>query len=205
MKGYKYTSRTGKAHAGYQWTLPKGRKPGKEHFISRRDRRYADLCSPGFFHFYEHPLLAYIFRSLHTSFDRPVLWEVEANERIVRNYDKAGARRLRILRKMPPQSDRDMRKRVRRLCVLIFIRSLASGRPWWGELIKTLRRWLRDGGTLRLPREFHWGDIGRVREPDPIWAARAFLVRLKGSERRDLLSLCDKAWKLPAKTAKRRK
>lgn len=98
MITYKLTTQDGTTHGGYQWSLPSGKKPGKWHETSGE----GDLCGPGWLHYYHHPLLAVLLNPIHASIADPILWEVEVSGNTLDDKGlKAGATRMRILRKLP--------------------------------------------------------------------------------------------------------
>jgi len=67
---YKLTNQEMQTYNGFQWEL------GKWYEINNLDEN-EDLCSPYWFHFYHHPLLAVLLNTAHADIDNPRLFEIE--------------------------------------------------------------------------------------------------------------------------------
>lgn len=97
MIKYKLTTQQGTTHNDYQWSLPKGKRPGKWHKTDGR----GGLCGPGWLHFYHHPLLAVLLNPIHADIKDPILWEVEVDgEQLDDNGLKGGATKMRLVRRI---------------------------------------------------------------------------------------------------------
>jgi len=97
MIKYKLTTQDGTTHNYYQWSLPKGEKPGDWHRTSGK----GDLCGPGWLHYYHHPLLAVLLNPIHADIQDPILWEVEVGEEQKDDAGlKGGATKVRLLKKI---------------------------------------------------------------------------------------------------------
>lgn len=59
-----------------------------------------ELCTDGYIHAYEHPLLAVLFNPVHGNFDNPRLWEAEG-EVVKRDSMKVGCSSLTTIREIP--------------------------------------------------------------------------------------------------------
>lgn len=64
---YKLTDEKGQAKNGTQWG------PGITHIALGNPNQ--DLCSGGWIHAYEHPLIAVFLNSIHGNFKNPLMWE----------------------------------------------------------------------------------------------------------------------------------
>ena len=59
------------------------------------------LCSDGWIHFYEHPLIAVFMNPTHAAFKNPILWTAKPEGKEKRDGElKSGCRRLTILRRI---------------------------------------------------------------------------------------------------------
>lgn len=97
MIKYKLTAQNGTTHNYYQWSLPKGEKPGDWHRTSGE----GDLCGPGWLHYYHHPLLAVLLNPIHADIQDPILWEVEVGGEQKDDAGlKGGATKMRLLKKI---------------------------------------------------------------------------------------------------------
>ena len=97
MIKYKLTTQDGTTHNSYQWSLPKGEKPGDWHRTSGE----GDLCGYGWLHFYHHPLLAVLLNPIHADIQDPILWEVEVGGEQKDDAGlKGGATKMRLLKKI---------------------------------------------------------------------------------------------------------
>ena len=66
-KLYKLTDENGQTRGGTQWG------PG----VSHSGTGCGGLCSPGWIHAYEHPLVAVLLNPIHGKFRQPRMWEAE--------------------------------------------------------------------------------------------------------------------------------
>ena len=99
MIKYKLTTQDGTTHNYYQWSLPKGEKPGDWHRTSGE----GNLCGPGWLHYYHHPLLAVLLNPIHADIQDPILWEVEVGGEQKDDAGlKGGATKMRLLKKIDP-------------------------------------------------------------------------------------------------------
>lgn len=97
MIKYKLTTQDGTTHNYYQWSLPKGEKPGDWHRTSGE----GNLCRPGWLHYYHHPLLAVLLNPIHADIQDPILWEVEVGGEQKDDAGlKGGATKMRLLKKI---------------------------------------------------------------------------------------------------------
>ena len=97
MIKYKLTTQDGTTHNYYQWSLPKGEKPGDWHRTSGE----GNLCGPGWLHYYHHPLLAVLLNPIHADIQDPILWEVEVGGEQKDDAGlKGGATKMRLLKKI---------------------------------------------------------------------------------------------------------
>jgi len=60
-----------------------------------------DLCSDGWIHFYQHPLIAVLMNPHHADFANPILWEGEAHEPFKHESLKSGCRSFTTIRQIP--------------------------------------------------------------------------------------------------------
>ena len=97
MIKYKLTTQQGTTRNGYQWSLPKGERPGKWHKTDGQ----GGLCGPGWLHYYHHPLLAVLLNPIHADIKDPILWEVEVDgEQLDDNGLKGWATKMRLVRRI---------------------------------------------------------------------------------------------------------
>ena len=92
MKLYKLTDKYGKTRNDTQWG------EGVTHAASGRG---TNLCSDGFIHAYEHPLIALLMNPAHAGFDTPRLWEAEGDVVKRDGQTKCGCRSLTTVRELP--------------------------------------------------------------------------------------------------------
>ena len=109
MKLYKLTNAQGRTRGRMQWGA------GVTHTaIGSPDQ---PLCSSGFIHAYESPLLAILLNPIHANFSDPLLWEAEGD--IVKRDGqlKCGCRALTTKRQIPlPMITTEQRVRFAILC-----------------------------------------------------------------------------------------
>ena len=89
MKLYKLTDKYGRTRGGTQWG------PGVTH--SAKGSADQELCSDGWIHAYEHPLIAVFMNPVHGNFANPLLWEAEG-EIGKRQQLECGVRELTTVR-----------------------------------------------------------------------------------------------------------
>src|SRR5574338_277270 len=93
MKLYKLTDENGQTRGGTQWG------PRVTHKATGRATQ--DLCSDGWLHAYEHPLLAVFLNPIHGDFDNPRMWEAEGRGKMKRDGElKCGVRELTTVREI---------------------------------------------------------------------------------------------------------
>jgi len=89
--GYKLTTQELTTHNDFQWEVGKPIKTSGK----------GGLCSKGWLHYYEHPLLAVLHNSTHAAIGNPRLWECSVGEKIKRDgFMKAGTTDLTIVREV---------------------------------------------------------------------------------------------------------
>lgn len=93
MKLYKLTDENGQTKNATQWG------EGVEHAATGDAAQ--DLCSDGWIHAYESPLLAVLLNPIHANFRNPILWEAEGEVEKRDGQLKVGCRKLRTLQKIP--------------------------------------------------------------------------------------------------------
>ncbi len=88
----KLTDEHGRTRGDTQWG------PGVTH----TNPGTGDLCSVGWIHYYEHPLLAVLLSPAHTNFKNPQLWQVEVSGRIKEDCGlKCGATSVTTIHRLP--------------------------------------------------------------------------------------------------------
>jgi hypothetical protein len=89
MKLYKITDRNGQTYNETQWG------EGIEHTASGE----GDLCTSGWLHAYEDPVLAIVMNPVHANFKNPQLWEADGDVGITDGL-KVGCTRLKTTKKI---------------------------------------------------------------------------------------------------------
>ena len=92
MKLYKLTDEKGRTRGGMQWG------PGVTHKATGKG---TELCSDGWIHAYEHPLIAVLMNPQHANFVNPRLWEAEGEIGVRDGNLKCGAKELTTVREIP--------------------------------------------------------------------------------------------------------
>ena len=93
MKVYKLTDQNMRTYGGFQWEL--GVKPEPRN-------GKGDLCGPGWFHCYSHPLLAVLFNPIHADISNPRLFEATAVGKSKHdNGMKSGYVSLKLTKEIP--------------------------------------------------------------------------------------------------------
>lgn len=89
---YKLTDEHGRTYGGTQWG------PGITHRATGRAGQ--DLCSDGWIHAHENPLLAVLLNPIHTNFAQPRLWEARGKIGKRDGQMKCGCRALTTVREI---------------------------------------------------------------------------------------------------------
>jgi hypothetical protein len=92
MKLYKLTNAEGKTRPEQYNECQWG--PGVTHCGTGK----GNLCSEGFIHAYEHPLLAVLLNSIHGNYENPILWECEGEVALREGQLKCGCVELTTVR-----------------------------------------------------------------------------------------------------------
>lgn len=58
------------------------------------------LCYPGLYHYYEHPLLAVMFKDHHVPTNYTKLYEIKVEGTVVEGWDKSGATKLTLIKEL---------------------------------------------------------------------------------------------------------
>ena len=108
MKCYKLTDEKGRTRGGTQWG------PGVTHEAPGT----GELCSSGWIHCYDSPLVAVLMNPIHANIANPRLWECEADGAALDDHGlKRGVQRLTTVREMPlPAVTTEHRVRFAILC-----------------------------------------------------------------------------------------
>lgn len=131
---YKLTDENGKTRPGEynetQW------EKGIEH--SAKGAPEQNLCSNGWIHAYESPLLAVLFNPIHANFENPILWEAEGEIGKTDGGLKCGVRQLKVLQKIQlPKITTQQRVAFSILVVYELIeRKILPSIPIWEEWSK---------------------------------------------------------------------
>jgi hypothetical protein len=96
MKAYKLTTQDFKTRKGLYSELIWGE--GVEHTATGLGD---NLCSDGWIHFYNSPLIAVIMNPIHATIPSPVLWECLTYGKHKREVLKSGCKRLKTVRQLP--------------------------------------------------------------------------------------------------------
>jgi len=91
---YKLTDQNIRTHKNYQWQLGRWeRAKGKSN---------QDLCTDGWLHGYDSPLIAILHNPLHADYYKPRLWEVECKGKTKNDKGiKCGYRKMRLIKEIP--------------------------------------------------------------------------------------------------------
>ena len=120
---YKVTDKSGKTKNDTQWG------EGVSHTAIGESQ---ELCTNGFIHAYEHPLIAAFMHPAHTSFKNPILWEAEGEIVIKDGQLKCGVKTLTTLKKIPlPEITLEQRIAIAIHCALTLPQS--EGYKVWAE------------------------------------------------------------------------
>jgi len=89
--GYKLTTQELTTRNDFQWEVGKTVKTSGK----------GELCTEGWLHYYQHPLLAVLHNPVHAAIGNPRLWECSVGEKIKRDgFMKSGATELTLLREI---------------------------------------------------------------------------------------------------------
>ena len=104
--------------------------------VTHRASGEGPLCSCGWLHAYEHPLLAVLLNPIHADFPDPILWEAEGSGTALREGQvKIGVTELTTIRQIPcPTVTTEQRVKFAILCA----REVCGDKSWgrWAD------RWL---------------------------------------------------------------
>ena len=92
MKAYKLTDEDNQTRNNTQWG---------ENVTHEAMGNGKKLCTDGWIHFYEDPLVAMMMNPIHASFNNPHLWEAEAEGEVLREATKSGCKKLTTLKQIP--------------------------------------------------------------------------------------------------------
>ena len=92
MKAYKLTDENNQTRNNTQWG---------ENVTHEATGNGKKLCTDGWIHFYEDPLVAMMMNPAHASFKNPHLWEAEAEGEMLREATKSGCKKLTTLKQIP--------------------------------------------------------------------------------------------------------
>ena len=92
MKAYKLTDENNQTRNSTQWG---------ENVTHEATGNGKKLCTDGWIHFYEDPLVAMMMNPIHASFKNPHLWEAEAEGEVLREATKSGCKKLTTLKQIP--------------------------------------------------------------------------------------------------------
>ena len=92
MKAYKLTDENNRTRNNTQWG---------ENVTHEAMGNGKKLCTDGWIHFYEDPLVAMMMNPIHASFKNPHLWEAEAEGEMLREATKSGCKKLTTLKQIP--------------------------------------------------------------------------------------------------------
>jgi len=89
------------------------------------------LCTDGWIHWYDHPLLAMLFNPINAEIENPRMWECEIGGEVLLDHGiKGGSKRCRVMREIPvPQISTEQRITFAVLCTLKVYQSEWS-RQW---------------------------------------------------------------------------
>jgi hypothetical protein len=154
MKLYKLTDAFGKTRGGTQWGA------GVTH--TAQGSPDLPLCTYGWIHAYEHPLVAVFMNPIHGGYKNPLMWEAEGEVEIRELDFKCGCRALTTIRQMAlPVITREQRVRFAIGCAWPF-----NPNSTWKEWAV---KWLTGQDRLKLAV---WSAWARSTWAAP-WAARA--------------------------------
>jgi hypothetical protein len=108
MKLYKLTDENGCTQNNTQWG---------EGVTHKATGRGTTLCSDGFIHAYESPLVAAFMNPIHAGFHNPRLWEAEGEVVLRDDCLKCGCKKLSTIKEIPlPEITLEQRVKIARKC-----------------------------------------------------------------------------------------
>ena len=114
----------------------------------------ADMCGPGWIHYYQDPLLAVLFNPIHANIEDPIGWEFESDGASLRDASKSACKRGRVLREIElPTVTVEQAVRWGILC------SLQAG-PQPGFYVRWAERYLSGDRSRRCPFEEDAAEFG---------------------------------------------
>lgn len=117
MKLYKLTDNKGCTYNNTQWG------PGVAHSGTGT----GGLCSGGWIHAYEHPLIAVLMNPAHGNFYTPLLWECEGEVAIRDGQLKCGCKTLTTIKQIPlPEITNIQRIRI----AILYAKLAGCGLDW---------------------------------------------------------------------------
>lgn len=109
MRLYKLTDQNRRTYGNTEWG----------EGVTHTAKGTGPLCSSGWIHAYEHPLLAALLNPIHANFSNPILWEAEGEIGIRYGQLKCGCASLTTIREIPlPSITTENRVRFAILCAL---------------------------------------------------------------------------------------
>ena len=91
MIKYKLTDQNLKTHNGFKWRIG----------VTKFTNGIGGLCSPGFLHYYHHPLLAVFLNPIHANIKNPLLFEIEATgKHLDDNCLKGGCTEMTLIKEI---------------------------------------------------------------------------------------------------------
>jgi hypothetical protein len=161
MQYYKLTDQAMRTYNGFQWEFLKW------------EEAYGDptqpLCTDGWFHCYDSPLLAVLHNPIHANIANPRLFEVEvAGDTKDDNGMKRGFRKMRIVKELPvPEITVEQRVRYGILCA-----KAACTDP---KFVKWADYWLSaEGSAAGISRAVAWATQAAVATA---WATQVTAAR----------------------------
>jgi len=91
---YKLTNQNLQTHNNFRWKVRK--------WVKVKGKLKQSLCTDGWLHCYDSPLLAVLHNPIHAAIENPRLWEVEVDGECKNDRGlKCGYRRMRLFREIP--------------------------------------------------------------------------------------------------------
>ena len=162
-KLYKLTDRNNQTKNGTRWG---------EGVTHQTTGIPAELCSVGWLHAYEHPLLAVLFNPIHADFENPRLWEADGEGELLREGQlKCGVTKLTTTREIPlPEVTTEQRVRFAILCA----KTVCKDEQWnkWAD------KWMSGEDRSEEAAWAAWGaSSARAERAARAWAAREAAAR----------------------------
>lgn len=163
MKLYKLTDQNLQTYKGTQW------KNGERKTASGT----GDLCSSGWLHAYEHPLLAVLLNPIHANFDDPRLFEAEGKIGKRDGQLKVGCTELTLTKEIPlPIITTEQRVKFAIACALTVDQS-PEFRAWASKWLTGKDRSEEAAKAAWAAREAAWAArAARETARAAAWAAR---------------------------------